>query len=315
MKKIYEFVLPKEEEVEESSSETKDGKKVTTTTKVKKHVDRNYFLRKPYRKLFDEAELYYAVKLSEGIKHGLLTRALLQKRFSNDGGVLSEEEREVWNELYNEVFEKQVEIQALSLKTHDQRTSEENLKYEAANEWLKDARRRIQEFELNQSALYDQTAENRARNKTILWWVLHLSYADEGDSKYTPFFGPGSFEDKLNKYDLYEEGEDEFLAEVIQKFFYYVSFWYVSKTNSPEEFNQMLKFAEEQETETIEPLEPTEVAFEEPTEEELQEAEGHVQEVVESKKEQPKKRKPKKTKKKKPEPKAEDIEGEKAEEK
>ena len=37
-------------------------------------------------------------------------------------------------------------------------------------------KREIQEFEMAQASLFDQTAENRARNKTILWWVLNMSY-------------------------------------------------------------------------------------------------------------------------------------------
>ena len=115
MKKIYEFVLPKTEEVEVSVTEEKDGKDVTTISKETKSVDKKYFIKRPTRKLFDEAELYYGVKLSEGIKAGLLTRALLAKRFSNDGGVLSDTEKKEFSSLYSELFDKQVELQALDL--------------------------------------------------------------------------------------------------------------------------------------------------------------------------------------------------------
>ena len=48
---------------------------------VEKEVKRDFFVRRPNRKLYDDAELYYAVKLSEGIKAGLLTKALLEKRW------------------------------------------------------------------------------------------------------------------------------------------------------------------------------------------------------------------------------------------
>ena len=73
---------------------------------------------------------------------------------------------------------------------------------------------------MSQAALFDQTAETRARNKTILWWILHLSYLQEGND-YKPYFGDGSLENRLERYDVYEEEGDEFDEEVIRKLIYY----------------------------------------------------------------------------------------------
>ncbi len=260
MKKLFEFVVPKEELVKETETSTNDkGEEVTTSKEVKKKVDKKYFLRKPTRKLFDQAELFYGVQLSEGIKAGLLTRALLQKRFSNDGGTLGEKEREEWATLYSDIFDKQVEIQRLALL--DDRSPEEEAKFLNSKEFLKDARVRIQEFEMQQSSLYDQTAENRARNKTILWWVLHLGHYINNDAEEKPFFGDGEYEDRILIYDRLEEEEDEYVAECINKFFYYVSFWYVSKTSDPEQFKDLIKFAEQQD---LEEQGNTDVDIEEP---------------------------------------------------
>ena len=260
MKKLFEFVVPKEELVKETETSTNDkGEEVTTSKEVKKKVDKKYFLRKPTRKLFDQAELFYGVQLSEGIKAGLLTRALLQKRFSNDGGTLGEKEREEWATLYSDIFDKQVEIQRLALL--DDRSPEEEAKFLNSKEFLKDARVRIQEFEMQQSSLYDQTAENRARNKTILWWVLHLGHYINNDAEEKPFFGDGEYEDRILIYDRLEEEEDEYVSECINKFFYYVSFWYVSKTSDPEQFKDLIKFAEQQD---LEEQGNTDVDIEEP---------------------------------------------------
>ena len=44
---------------------------------------------------------------------------------------------------------------------------------------MSDLRRELQEFEASQSALFDQTAENRAKNKTIMWWVLQLAHIEK----------------------------------------------------------------------------------------------------------------------------------------
>ena len=76
MRILNEFTIPKEEDVQETETSTNEnGEEVTTTKTVKKSVDKTFVVKKPTRALYDEAELFYGVKLSEGIKAGLLTRA------------------------------------------------------------------------------------------------------------------------------------------------------------------------------------------------------------------------------------------------
>ena len=55
------------------------------------------------------------------------------------------------------------------------------------------------------------------------------------------FFTDGSSEEKLEYYDQLTEEEDEFIEEVIKKFTYLISFWYVSKVDNEEDFREMLK--------------------------------------------------------------------------
>ena len=61
-------------------------------------------------------------------------------------------------------------------------------------------REQIQEFEANQANIFDQTAANRAKNKTIMWWVLQLSCVTDAEGKTSnPFFGTGDYESRLGK--------------------------------------------------------------------------------------------------------------------
>ena len=259
MKRLFEFTLPKEDTVKETETTKNDkGEEVSTTKEVKKTVDKKYFIRKPTRKLFDEAELFYGVELSEGIKAGLLTRALLQKRFSNDGGVLGEKEREEWSSLYSDLFDRQLEYQKLAQINIDDMTPDQKAQFTICKDFIKTARMRIQEFEMQQSSLYDQTAENRARNRTILWWVLQMAHFED-DDETKAFFGEGSYEDKLAIYDTMEEEDDDFILGVINKFFYYVSFWYVSKTSDPKQFEDLIKFAEANDDDEDREADPKEI--------------------------------------------------------
>ena len=248
MKKLYQFEVPEmvTKKVEEKSKD-KDGNEVTVTKDSIESVQRSIFLRKPTRSLFDEAELYYGVQLSEGIKAGLLTRALLAKRFSNDGGVMSTPDKEEYADLYVKLFENQNAIERASGKKEKDRTAiekEEMVELLRSNGIIK---KEIQEFEMAQASLFDQTAENRARNKTILWWVLNMSYYGNVEKKETikPIFEGENFNERLASYDAVEEDGTEFQDDVLKKLVYYVSYWYVGQAQTPEEFEEVLKALEE----------------------------------------------------------------------
>ena len=285
MKTLYDFKVSKEDEVEETTTSKNDkGEEVVTATKIKKPVDHDFGMKRPTRKMYDEAELFYGVKLSEGIKAGLLTRALLAKRFNNDGGVLSDVERERFSDLYMGLFEKQAELQRLSVKTEAERNSDEQERYKDLIMELTESREEIQEFEMAQASLFDQTAENRARNKTILWWVLQLAYEKKhilDEDKYVPFFGDGEYEQRLDKYDEIDESDDDYLLEVLRKFSYYVSFWYITKPNNKEDFEQLIAASENPEyggSASTEETPEEETPEEETPEEETPEEEAPVEE-------------------------------------
>tara|TARA_R110000751_G_scaffold77108_1_gene155476 strand:- start:345 stop:1142 length:798 start_codon:yes stop_codon:yes gene_type:complete len=254
MKRIYEFTVNKEETVKEESVEKKkDGTEVTTSKDVKKEIPYKFFLRRPTRSMTDEAELYYGVRLAEGIKAGLLTRALLEKRFENDGGTRSDGE----NEEYKRIIEKlqsfhreQSKILDIDLK---KRTPVQKKRLKELDSEIKPTRRSLRDLQLVEDSLYEETAESRARNKVILWWMLHLAHIEEGE-KETDFFGKGSFEDRLERYDEIDEGEEFFEIVVARKFAYYVSFWFVGRPNTQKEFQEMIDLAlklDEDENEAI----------------------------------------------------------------
>tara|TARA_R100000005_G_scaffold84303_1_gene52385 strand:+ start:257 stop:1048 length:792 start_codon:yes stop_codon:yes gene_type:complete len=243
MKRIYEFTVDREETVkEETVKQEKDGTEITTSKDVKKNVPKKYFLRRPTRTMTDEAELYYGVKLAEGIKAGLLTRALLEKRFDNDGGTRNDKENEQYKETLA-TLEKLHKEQSKILNVQDKkRTAAQKKRLKEIEEEMKPARRTLRDIQLMEDGLYEETAESRARNKVILWWMLNLAYADK-DGKEVPFFGEGTFEQKLDRYDEIDEGEDVHELVVARKIAYYVSFWFVGRPNTQKEFQEMIDMA------------------------------------------------------------------------
>ena len=248
MKTMFEFDIYQEKEIEKVDISTNEkGEEVKVTSKIKTTVPVKLGIKKPTRSLFDEAELFYGVKLSEGIKAGLLTRALLAKRFNNDGGVLSDGEQKEYNELYLEFFNLQSEFQKLSIKEESIRTEEEKTNLKSVVEKMNDARDRLQKYEMAQANLFEQTAENRARNKTIMWWVLQLSLIQGEDKKFKELFTEGSYEEKLRKYDEIEESDMVLEKVALQKLLYLISFWYIGRAASQEEFEKLLGMIQKEE--------------------------------------------------------------------
>ena len=96
----------------------------------------------------------------------------------------------------------------------------------------------IQTFESQQTSLFDQTAENRAKNMTIMWWVLNLAHRKD-ENNYVPVFGEGDYDSRLEVYDEIEEKSEAFWTEVVKKLAYFTTFWYTNGITSEEEFKQV----------------------------------------------------------------------------
>jgi hypothetical protein len=250
MKTLYEFVSSKKEKVKEDIvAKDAEGNETTTTKEVEKNVPYTFAIRKPTRSLYDEGELFYGVRLAEGVKAGLLTRQMLNKRYLNDGGSKSELEEDYEKVVYNIILDNQLKFQELENKKD--RTPEEDKELEEIKSRIVYAQRQAQKYEAGQSSLFDQTAENRARNKTITWWALQLCYrklvntdkeSGAEETVFEPFFGDGSYEDKLAAYDAIEEkAEEDFDMQVLKRFLYLISFWYVGRATR---FDDFLKLEE-----------------------------------------------------------------------
>jgi len=235
MKKLHEFTVYKETEIEVT---VKDENDKDVVKKEKKREPFKYFIAKPTRNQIDEADFFYAQKFNEAAKAGLLTRALLAKRYSNDGGSMSEPDKEQYVSLYTALFTKENEYKSLAGLPEDKQDKE---KIKKVTEEIIELQKEIQDFEATQMSLYDQTAESWARNKTILWWVLFLSYKYTDGENFEPVFKGQIFEEKDAVYGEIWDSEDSFQLEVVNKFVFFVSFWYTGRANKPEDFAEIAK--------------------------------------------------------------------------
>ena len=240
---IYKFTLTKTEkkkvEVERKNKETGEMETVLTPKTVKTPIE--FVIKKPSRRIIDEAEAQYAIELSKNIKRGIVTKDMMVKKYADTGGSLTEEEvKDMLRKLQrsNEIAN---EIQLLSAT--DKENNKE--KIEELEEELLSVRKELIDLEVAMQGVYEHTADARAERSMLLWYTIQLAKKiEEGEEK--DFFNGIIYEDQLE--DLYEkdEGEDEIEKEALSNFMLVVSYWFYN--NSADE-KQIKEFLEKQKSE------------------------------------------------------------------
>jgi hypothetical protein len=95
--------------------------------------------------------------------------------------------------------------------------------------------------------MFEHTADIKARNKTITWYLLHLTYYqyqredDEVESELRPLFPGSEYEDKYDVYKAKEEEEDDIFWGAIDKLSSIATIWYMSGVQQQEDFDNLLE--------------------------------------------------------------------------
>ena len=248
-KYLYQFTVPKIEEAEIVEIRKEGDQEVKVTKKEKKVVEKKFGIFSPKRSMLEEGEMYYAARVSENIKAGILPTSILIRKFDSDGGFLSDGELKYQNSLKTQGQDLNREIVELSASLEKLKAELEKEKSETKQKEIEDKEQTLnnaldQFYEVQEELLkiqqtvesfFEQSAEIKARNKTIIWWILNLSY-DLNEAKEELFFKGRSIEDKLRSLDDLEESEEEFTSYLIKKFSYLISYWYSSKISKAEQY-------------------------------------------------------------------------------
>lgn len=234
-KNIYEFIVEKKtKEQVETVRKNKDGEEETVTKNKTVKVPVKFIVKKPTRRMIDAAEEFFAIQLSKNVKKGIVTKAMLSKKYADTGGTLTEDEGKEMiravqrsNELSNEI-QKLIAIKA------------DKNEINKLEEELLITRKNLIELENSLQGVYQNTADSRAERSTLIWYVIHLSkYVDEGQEK--DFFKGLIYEDRLE--DLYEkdESEDEFTIQALNKLMRAVSYWHYTGDSDKEKIDEFIK--------------------------------------------------------------------------
>jgi cell division protein FtsB len=232
-KTLYQFTIDKEEMVDKESKRTnkKTGEVTITKKKVKQKVPIEIKIKRPSRRQLEDAELQYSIEISKCVKQGILTKAMLAKKYADTGGTFSEDGFKEYGKLYTRILELQNEY--MKLDTVDKPDAKQKKRLEQLKAEIAEVKRELVNVESGLQSLFDHTADVRAQNKLLLWYAEPI-----------PYFLGDDFEEKTEDYYSKEEESSDFYQKVIKKVSTVLAFWFYNQASSPSEFEELIKKVE-----------------------------------------------------------------------
>lgn len=239
-KELYTFTVfeDKEKMVEETKVDETSGEEVVVKKKVVEKSPIQVVLKKPTRRQIEEADLEYSVEMSKCIKKGILTKAMLAKKYSDTGGLMSESESQKLVDLYKQIYDLQGENLRLELSENKSEEIIERQKTLVSE--LNIARKEIVDIESSYRSLFDHTADSKAQSKVLLWYIINLTYVKkELDDSPKPLYKGKDFEEKLQDFYLKEEEQTLEYSKISKKLSTLVAFWFFNQASTKEEFEEL----------------------------------------------------------------------------
>lgn len=251
-KEIYSFstevTQPQEvsETKTEHNKETGKSEKVTVLKTVDTPTRYRIIIKQPNRRQMEEADMEYSIEMSRCIKKGILTKAMLSKKYSDLGGMMTEDDALELNKHYARVGELQTDYQRLQTKEKKSAEDLSNIRQILID--LTETRTSIVNLETAYSSLFNHTADTKAQNKAIMWYVVNLTYIKEEESEEepSPLFEGISADDKLEQYYIFDEqGKSNIFNNIKNKLTTFVSYWFFSSSTDKEDFDNLNEDVEE----------------------------------------------------------------------
>lgn len=190
-----------------------------------------------------EAEMVFSIEMSRCIKMGIVTKAMLLNNYTDAGGLVSKKDMDHLKKAYKEFNKLHDKITEINLKPEKERTEKEKKTLKTNQEEVAILQKQIVESEASYLTLFNHTADTKAQNKIILWYILFLTYfkdPSKNHEDFVEFFEGKDFEEKEEFLYEMEEKEDEMYQKIYSKLATIVSFWYFSGKTDKKEIENVL---------------------------------------------------------------------------
>jgi hypothetical protein len=211
MKDLYSFVIKRK--LKEKVTYEKENKKGDIVeafkTKTKTLTNRVMFSKPSFADI-EDAEFFYGQKYNDFINSGYLTRLMLNKKIGDIGGSSSKLSEEVIQKAFLDNMEAAKVIEFYEGQKGLEEEQEQKLN--EAKEAFAISQKTVADFEEFHRSQYNQTAEAKAEQKLIEWFIFNFSfYEDEVDGKKEtfPLFVGDDYEERRAHYLVLCEDEED----------------------------------------------------------------------------------------------------------
>ena len=190
-----------------------------------------------------EADMEFSIEMSRCIRNGILTKAMLLNKYSDTGGLISEADAKIMVSAANEIGELQSRLTILNLKPESERDEDYKQKIENVTAEILKKRKTLIEKETSYMTLFNHTADIKAQNRTILWYILNLTQFKDNSKKNaeSEWMFPGkTFEQKEAAMFEHEEQKDEIYEKSYSKLASLISYWFFTSNTEKEEFDRII---------------------------------------------------------------------------
>jgi len=207
MKELYSFDITRDIVTKTPyTKKTKKGEVEAFRNKTSKK-NTKIVIEKPSISDIEKAEFFFGQKYNEYINAGFLTKAMLLNKIGETGtSSVSEEVRDAVIEYLE--ASRVIEF----YDGADKLTDDQQKKLDEAKKKFAETQMLVHEHESNVRGQYSQTAETKAEEKMIEWFIFNFSYYEDevdGEKTYFPLFEGNSFGEKRSFFlELSEDKED-----------------------------------------------------------------------------------------------------------
>jgi hypothetical protein len=229
---------------------------------------------KPTYSQVEAAEFIYGQHFNKLIQDGFMSRAMMDKKFNDIGGLFAQKTRDEVSESIKTLMEVGKTIEFYHGAKEGDLDEEQKEQLKNAEDNYISIQQNILEKDYNLEQMYNQSADAKAEQHLMKWFTLQCSYYYEKvlsreenkvvEEKFELFEG-ANFEEKLNQFNLFlEEIDDDddqeltdrkqLIVEALPTLNKALSLWYKQLATDQKSMEKALErfFPEEEEEEEVE---------------------------------------------------------------
>jgi hypothetical protein len=263
MKHIYSFDIERKIKISKPVIKKTPTGNLESVEDSFREIKNKVVFAKPSASLIEEGEFFYGQKYNEYINAGFFTKAMLNKKMGDIGGMVSKFSIETLQKAIVENIEASRTIEFYDAAKDLNEEQQEKLKN--AKLVFASTQAQIVEYEQSLRSQFSQTADVKAEQKLLEWLVFNLSYYEDeidGNKQLFPIFIGNNYDERKSFYlELCENPEDieepsvlkvkNIFDQSFETLFRVASIWYNKIGKNQEEIEKALNdiFKDEKETE------------------------------------------------------------------